>query len=294
MARKRRKRIICPNCEQQLNDTMNYCFNCGQENHIKRVSVKMLLSDFSTTYFSFDSKLFSSLKYLLIKPSFLSLEYLNGKIEAYLRPIRMYVFISFVFFLLNSMLSTNSTYDSIKFTKDGEPVGSELVQEELKTTDTDDIEEDSFLEIDNSLFDGKLKKIFSDEKEIKLFIVFLKSKLPILFFLLIPVLGLLFFIFFYKKKYFYVDHLVFALHLQSFMFVLLIINLLTESVFKVDLIGIGSLLFLIYGFIAARRFYNLGKLNTFFRLSIVGLFHLFLSLIIFAVFFLILIKNYNL
>ena len=168
MARKRRKRIVCPNCEQQLNDTMNYCFNCGQENHIKRVSVKMLLSDFSTTYFSFDSKLFSSLKYLLIKPSFLSLEYLNGKIEAYLRPIRMYVFISFVFFLLNSMLSTNSTYDGIKFTKDGEPVSSEFVQEELKTTDTDDIEKESFLEIDNNYFGGKLKRIFSDEKEIKL------------------------------------------------------------------------------------------------------------------------------
>jgi hypothetical protein len=291
MGRKRRKRIVCPNCEEQLNDQMNYCFNCGQENHIKRVSVKMLMSDFSSTYFSFDSKLFSSLKYLLIKPSFLSLEYLNGKIEAYLRPIRMYVFISFVFFLLNSMLSANSTYDSIKFTKDGNPVSSEFVQEELKTTD---VESDSFLEIDNRLFEGKLKKIFSDDKEIKLFIVFLKSKLPILFFLLIPVLGLLFFIFFYKKKYYYVDHLVFALHLQSFMFVLLIINLLTESVFKVDLIGIGSLLFLVYGFIAARRFYNLGKINTFFRLSIVGLFHLFLSLIIFAIFFLILLKNYNL
>ena len=282
MGRKRRKRIVCPNCEEQLNDQMNYCFNCGQENHIKRVSVKMLMSDFSSTYFSFDSKLFSSLKYLLIKPSFLSLEYLNGKIEAYLRPIRMYVFISFVFFLLNSMLSANSTYDSIKFTKDGNPVSSEFVQEELKTTETTDVESDSFLEIDNRLFEGKLKKIFSDDKEIKLFIVFLKSKLPILFFLLIPVLGLLFFIFFYKKKYYYVDHLVFALHLQSFMFVLLIINILTESVFKVDLIGIGSLLFLVYGFIAARRFYNLGKINTFFRL------------IIFAIFFLILLKNYNL
>ena len=294
MGRKRRKRIVCPNCEQQLNDQMNYCFNCGQENHIKRVSVKMLVSDFSSTYFSFDSKLFSSLKYLLIKPSFLSLEYLNGKIEAYLRPIRMYIFISFVFFLLNSMLSTNSTYYSIKFTNDNEPVSTEFVQEELKTTDVDDAEKKSFLEIDNKLFEGKLKKIFSDDKEIKLFIGFLKSKLPILFFLLIPVLGVLFFIFFYKKKYFYVDHLVFALHLQSFMFVLLIINLLIGSVFNVDLVDIGSLIFLVYGFIAARRFYRLGKLNTFFRMSIVGLCHLFFSLIISAVFFLILVKNYNL
>jgi hypothetical protein len=293
MARKRRKRIVCPNCEQQLNDTMNYCFNCGQENNIKRVSVKMLVADFSSTYFSFDSKLFSTLKYLLIKPSFLSLEYLNGKIEAYLRPIRMYVFISFVFFLLNSMLSTNSSYEGMKFKKDGELLSSELVQDELKGTKLNDVENDFYLGIDSIFFEKKLKKIFSDEKEIKLFIVFLKSKLPILFFLLIPVLGVLFFIFFYKKKYYYVDHLVFVLHLQSFMFVLLIVNLLIESIFKVDLIGLGSLVFLIYSFIAARRFYNLGKLHTFFRLSVVGLSHLFFSGLIYVLFFLILLKNYN-
>ena len=201
MARKRRKRIECPNCDKELKEEMNFCFNCGQENHIKRVSMKMLVSDFSSTYFTFDSKLFASLKYLLVKPSFLSLEYLNGKIEAYLRPIRLYIFISFVFFLLNSISAGDSISDEINLISDGESITIEEVQSEFEKAKTvkNDEEDLGFLELDKQLFDGKIKKILSDKKELKLFILFLKSKLPILFFFLIPILGVLLFLFFYKK-----------------------------------------------------------------------------------------------
>lgn len=293
MARKRRKRVVCSNCEKQLKGDMNYCFNCGQENHIKRVSVKMLVSDFSSTYFSFESKLFASLKLLVLKPSFLSTEYLNGKIESYLRPIRMYIFISFIFFLLNSIFTSGNSLNGIDFTQDGEPVDIETVQNDLKIEHSDKEEDGSFKELDKQLFDGKLTKIFSNDTEIKAFVVFLKSKLPILFFLLIPVFGVLLFLFFYKKKYYYVDHLVFGLHLQSFLFVLLIVNLLVEWVFKVNVIGVTLLLFLVYGFIAARRFYDLGKVSTFIRLSFVGVIHVILSTIIFGFFFFVVLKNYN-
>jgi len=295
MGRKRRKRISCPNCGNQLKEDMNFCPNCGQENNIKRVSIKMLASDFSSTYFTFDSKLFVSLKYLLTKPSFLSLEYLNGKIEAYLRPIRLYIFISFAFFLLNSVSSSDSISNEINLANDGNPITIEEVKSEFEKAKTvkNDEEDIGFLEIDKQLFEGKIKKILSDKKELKLFILFLKSKLPILFFFLIPILGALLFLFFYKRKYFYVDHLVFALHLQSFVFVLLIINLLIDWVFKVDLTFITILGLLIYGFIAARKFYDLGKTSTFIRLSFVGITHVFLSTIIFSFFFFVVLNYYN-
>jgi hypothetical protein len=295
MGRKRRKRISCPNCDKQLKEDMNFCPNCGQENHIKRVSLRMLVSDFSSTYFAFDSKLFASLKYLLIKPSFLSLEYLNGKIEAYLRPIRLYIFISFAFFLLNSISSGDGVSDRVILPIDGNPTTIEEVQSEFKKAKSlkNDKGNDPFLEFDKEFFDGKITKILSDKKELKLFILFLKSKLPILFFFLIPILGLLLFLFFYKKKYFYVDHLVFALHLQSFVFVLLIISLIIDWIFKVDLTFFVILAFLIYGFIAAIKFYDLGKISTFIRLSFVGFIHVILSTIIFGFFFFVVLKNYN-
>ncbi len=48
----------------------------------------------------FDSKFFDTLKFLLLKPGFLSKEYLRGRRASYLHPIRMYVFTSAIFFLI--------------------------------------------------------------------------------------------------------------------------------------------------------------------------------------------------
>src|SRR5437762_7349348 len=48
----------------------------------------------------FDSKFFESVKDLVIRPGFLSKEYMIGRRACYLHPVRMYVFTSAMFFLL--------------------------------------------------------------------------------------------------------------------------------------------------------------------------------------------------
>jgi len=293
MARKRRKRITCPNCDKQLKQEMNFCPNCGQENHMKRVSVSMLVSDFSSTYFTFDSKLFVSLKYLLTKPSFLSIEYLNGKIEAYLRPIRLYIFISFAFFLLNSITSTNNVFDAIDFTNEGKSISLEEVQDDIDSPKLQNNEDKKAIDAIDKFFDGKFTKIFSDKRELNSFMSFLISKLPLLIFFLIPVFGGLLYLFFYKKKYYFVDHLVFALHIQSFIFVLLIVSTVTKWIFKVELVGFAVLGVLIYGFMAARKFYERSKVGTLIRLSFVGFVLSILSLMSALVFFFLLVKYYS-
>jgi hypothetical protein len=52
---------------------------------------------------------FITTKYLLTKPGFLATEYNAGKRESYYHPARMYVFISFVFFLLFFSLPDSSS-----------------------------------------------------------------------------------------------------------------------------------------------------------------------------------------
>ncbi len=59
-----------------------------------------MLTHFVFDLFHFDGKFFSTLKYLLFKPGFLSKEHLKGRRADYLHPIRMYVFTSAFFFLL--------------------------------------------------------------------------------------------------------------------------------------------------------------------------------------------------
>lgn len=317
MGKKRRKRLGCPNCGTQLTEEMNYCHNCGQENHIRRATMKLLANDFFSSYFSVDSKLFRSLRYLLFSPSFLSLEYLNGKIEAYLRPIRLYIFISFTFFLLLGITSSSSPSDDMTIKKDGVEVNLDgeldkaisekdsLVSKKAKETLAesknntkdfslfDEAEEKELSEFEASM-NEKVKKIFSDKREMNIFLNYMRSKLPILLFVIIPVLALLLFVFFYKKNYYYIDHLVFAMHLQAFFFVLLIISEIIDLIFNVELMGISVLILLVYGFIAARRFYKRKVFSTFFRLSLVGIFHTALSGVLLVAFFLILINYYNL
>nr|WP_240155254.1 DUF3667 domain-containing protein [Chitinophaga sp. Cy-1792] len=48
--------------------------------------------------FHYDSQFFTTLKYLLIRPGFLTREYMAGRRVRYVNPIKLYVFVSFVFF----------------------------------------------------------------------------------------------------------------------------------------------------------------------------------------------------
>ncbi len=97
-----RKTTHCLNCNQALEHEENYCPSCGQFNSDSRVSFGVLLDDFAKDYFTFDSKLFRSLVPLLIKPGFLTKEYNKGRRMHYIPPLRMYLFVSFVFFLFNT------------------------------------------------------------------------------------------------------------------------------------------------------------------------------------------------
>ena len=73
---------------------------CGQENTEPKESVWQLVSHFFNDITHFDGKFFISMKDLISKPGFLSKEYMVGRRAKYLNPIRMYVFTSFIFFLV--------------------------------------------------------------------------------------------------------------------------------------------------------------------------------------------------
>jgi hypothetical protein len=77
-----------------------YCHVCGQENLEPKENFWHLLTHFFYDFTHFDGKFFSTVKYLLIRPGFLSTEYIKGRRQSYLHPIRMYIFTSAFFFIL--------------------------------------------------------------------------------------------------------------------------------------------------------------------------------------------------
>jgi hypothetical protein len=95
---KERKEKNCLNCNAEVQG--KYCYICGQENIEPKETFWMLATHFAYDVLHFDGKFFSTLKYLLLKPGFLSHEYLRGRRASYLHPIRMYVFTSAIFFII--------------------------------------------------------------------------------------------------------------------------------------------------------------------------------------------------
>jgi hypothetical protein len=88
----------CLNCNAIVQGS--FCGICGQENVATKESIGQIIRHFFEDITHFDGKFFSSLKFLLFKPGFLSTQYRLGKRASYLNPVRMYIFTSFAFFLL--------------------------------------------------------------------------------------------------------------------------------------------------------------------------------------------------
>lgn len=89
----------CLNCETNLQSSYVFCPNCGQELRSDS-NLKSLFSHFLSDYFTFDSKIIRSIKPLITKPGFLTLEYLKGRRVHYIAPLRMFIFLSIIFFLI--------------------------------------------------------------------------------------------------------------------------------------------------------------------------------------------------
>jgi len=108
MPRKLQKSEICLNCNFTLRPEDNYCPNCGQENNIRNLKVRYLIVEFFDGLYCFDTKIWNTVKASIIKPGRMTAEYLEGKRVRYVPPLKLYLFISFVFFLFLGKLSDNA------------------------------------------------------------------------------------------------------------------------------------------------------------------------------------------
>jgi hypothetical protein len=88
----------CLNCGATVEE--RFCTRCGQENLEPKESVGHLIRHFFEDITHFDGKFFVTVKDLIIRPGFLTREYVAGRRMSYLNPIRMYIFISAVFFVI--------------------------------------------------------------------------------------------------------------------------------------------------------------------------------------------------
>jgi hypothetical protein len=87
----------CANCNSHLEGP--YCAQCGQSTESVLKYFWSVILHLLEDIFSFDSRAKRTLVPLLFRPGFLTNEYIAGKRVKYVPPLRLYLFISIIFFL---------------------------------------------------------------------------------------------------------------------------------------------------------------------------------------------------
>jgi hypothetical protein len=88
----------CANCGAPL--VGPYCAMCGQEPDMHRRTVTSLAHDLFEDIASFDSRILRTAKALLFRPGELPLAFHEGRTRRYVPALRLYFFVSLVFFLI--------------------------------------------------------------------------------------------------------------------------------------------------------------------------------------------------
>jgi hypothetical protein len=261
------KTTHCLNCGTQLEDA-NYCPHCGQLNSDRKVSLRRLFGDFFSDYFAFDSRLFRSLRPLLLKPGFLTREYLAGRRNNYILPLRFYLFTTVIFFLIISFGGLSDVMDDkIVITADDDSSVEDtvtvadssqvMVSEEMLMEATSDtlntllqglkasVIDTSLTEEDTGFFTRKVEHLEGlGENGGSILLKEMLNQLPHILFLLLPLFALILKVLYIRRRVYFVEHLIFSLHFHTFLFVIMILITLLPSGYLVIALFLGTLPYL--------------------------------------------------
>src|SRR6056297_1985975 len=87
----------CLNCGHVLHG--QYCGICGQRSSNRLISLWGLITEGLGDLLDMDSRLWRTLRALLLRPGYLTAEYLEGRRARFMPPFRMYLAFSLLFFL---------------------------------------------------------------------------------------------------------------------------------------------------------------------------------------------------
>lgn len=90
--------VVCANCKTQFSG--KFCPNCGQAVTDYDKPFSFVFYNFMGEFFAFDTRFFRTFIALLFKPGILTKEYMEGRRVRYAPPFRIFVFVSFILFLL--------------------------------------------------------------------------------------------------------------------------------------------------------------------------------------------------
>jgi len=222
----------------------------------------LLAHDFLEDFISFDRRIFITIRDLFLKPGQVPLDYIKGKRLKYIQPTRLFLFSLLLLFGFIYLLPSeySDTMSKLGFTV--------IIPEEdidhliFVNTHFGIVTSEVSAKKDRKAVEDKValnnKIVYNRERANTLFIFLFKNTL----FLVPVILSLLYKVVLFRRKTFFVEHLVFSFYITTILVLLnavshiLISNMLISSI-------IPFAFFMFYLMFAVRKFYTLSYLRSF-------------------------------
>ncbi|HLZ67360.1 MAG TPA: DUF3667 domain-containing protein [Aliidongia sp.] len=262
----------CRNCGHPRAD--RFCARCGQDSRDHSRELGELFRDFAEHVLAFDLKSIRTLGTLLTKPGQLTLDWAQGRRMTWVSPLRLYLGASFLFYvalwasgLALLQISATPMTDAeiqaagIKPHDDGTPIyffSPEMFVKPVPQVTVPPQTSERLRVLADSTGIPKLaplaEAVLANPARLN---EAADVWLPRILFALVPLAAALFALFRGHKPLLYMDHLAFALHLQSFIFLLAIAMMPLWARYDTMTVSVGpGLVILAYGALAHRRTYG--------------------------------------
>jgi hypothetical protein len=180
----------CANCGAALSG--RFCSACGQKASSPNVNLHDFFHEAFHEFSHVDGKIIRTVRLLLTRPGELTREFLMGRRERYVSPLRLYLTCSLIFFALAAVAPKA---DHPVFTVTGGLKGEATMSPERAR----ELHEEATARGNEALI----------------------HQLPKVMFVLMPVFGLLTWVFYRKAQPFYAAHLYYSIHYHAYTFLVL-------------------------------------------------------------------------
>ena len=288
----------CENCGNEV--TQRFCGACGQRReppvhslwHFSRVATEDLTHA--------DSRLWRTLAALLFKPGRLTAEFLAGRRARYLPPVRLYLVLSVLFFLVAGAVGTR--FAVLQF-DDSRPLASAKIEAAAKPDDLPALKpqagETPEQRADRLCADANYngpwaatlqplfkqacrKSVVDNGRELQQ--VFLHN-VPRAMFIFLPLLAGLMMLMYWRPRHYYVEHLLLFVHNHAFVFLVAGVALLLGRLVP-RIPGLNFVIFLYfawYMYRSMRVVYRQGRVLTVSKLLLLASFYLLFASLLVAI-----------
>jgi len=348
----------CENCGAQLDG--HWCGQCGQAAVDYRRSFRHVVADVLDSFLNWDSKFFTTIALLILKPWKLTNEFLAGKRVRYVNPLRLYLLASILFFFAVNYGAKGLRFEPGKLSaKDRAELEADLKSTDLPPAARRELEgllresspapasspstntplpvastspnapsataspktdkqkreygkigERPFMVFDEAKsttpferwIEARAKEKMGEHgTKMGLFIATLFSNLPYMMLCCIPLFAFVLKILYLRRHIFYIDHLIYALHIHTFFYTgVMLIVLATVGLNRAApgpiagwVIALLWIAFVVQIFLSIRRVYRQGWFISVFKFLFGGfVYFVVLAVALAATFFVTLVLPY--